>query len=440
VQREARGEGQEPVDWGRRLARARRLGASPAAVIAQRQHAGQGASAGTEAPARSPLVSSSLPAFATVVQRAPVAPVTYLTNIIATDSADPEWDPHWTAGLTKVSTDASFLATAGATLDDASEGDVLKLIGVLKALAGLSSDRPNPFRSAIAAVRWHAGIESDSGGSGFGDLDTSGTPLTGRPAFPKITQVNIPLRSGQHRRHILAWHTIREFVSKMYAAQRPVVIETIWKMQSDPPDETVAQAFAEGFQHVVSGREKSGAGSGMLNDGELLKVGLFVMNGNPRNLWGGKGSTNSALNTAQMHMNAALEKVTGFAGFEALVKTWSDAKGKAVYQTATDLGAQVLSEAANTEWLAWQATNDPTKEEDYVQNVIRKVQAYVISNLETDVMGDSKVQNEIAVEKYDALKDPIALIDNVASGLADPSEVPPEIVAEAMRQFMTYEG
>jgi hypothetical protein len=55
-------------------------------------------------------------------------------------------------------------------------------------------------------------------------------------------------------------------------------------------------------------------------------------------------------------------------------------------------------------------------------------------------MGDSKVQNEIAAEKYEALKDPIALIVNVASGLADPSEVLPEIVIEALRQFMTYEG
>jgi hypothetical protein len=81
------------------------------------------------------------------------------------------------------------------------DDDVDGIIGVLKAHAQLSSDKPNPYRFAIDAVRWDAGIESSSGGSGFGSLDTSELPIGGRPAFPTITQASIPLRPGQHRRH-----------------------------------------------------------------------------------------------------------------------------------------------------------------------------------------------------------------------------------------------
>ncbi|CAG0933681.1 hypothetical protein TFLX_03172 [Thermoflexales bacterium] len=373
-----------------------------------------------------------------VIQRAIVAPSAYLTGLIVKNGADPEWDPHWTPALNQVVLKPEFAMSVPATMDDAVEGDILKLLGILKGLAGLSSDKPNRYKAAIDAVRWDAGIESDSGGSGFGSLDTSDSPISGRPAFPALTQVNVPLKAGQHRRHIVPWHAIREFVSMAYGAKREVVISTIWKTYGDPPDKAVEQAFAEAYKHVLSGREKTGGSQDVLSDEEWLKVGLFVMNGNPRNLWAGKGSTNSAINTAQMHMNGALDKVTTFKGLSELAETWKAAKGKMVYSTATALGADVLSREGQLAYEQFLLVNNPLKEADFAKLAVEKVRQYVVSNLELDVVGDVKAQTEIAQEKAQALKEPLAIIDHVVTGKVKVAEVEPAFIETALREFMTY--
>ena len=373
-----------------------------------------------------------------LLQRAPVAPNTYLTNLIASDSGDPEWDPQWTVALGRVAGGANLAQFFKPLMDDADEGDVAKLLGVMKGLAELSSDKPNMTKIAMDAVRWHAGIESDSGGSGFGSLDTSTQPFTGRPAFPAITQANVPLRAGQHRRHILPWHSIREFVSIAYAAQREPVITTIWKLFNAPPDEAVAQAFAEATKHVVTGREKTGKGSDVLSDDELLRMGLFVMNGNPRNLWAGKGSTNSAINTAQMHMHTALSKLNTFQDVAKLASDWQNASGKAVYKSATELGANVLTQEGTMAYSLWEVTKDPMQEKSAVDGVAAKVKDYVVSNLEIDVLGDSKAQTEIAQEKQGALKESVMFIDNVVTGKAQVGELPGRFISEAIAEFLTY--
>src|SRR5262249_46015391 len=155
------------------------------------------------------------------------------------------------------------------TIDDELDADAEKVVAKLKALAQLSNDKPNRHRIATDAVRWHAGIDSSSGGSGFGSIEMSHEGITGRPAFPVFTQQNIPVKAGQHRRHILAWHTMREFVTKAYAVQRNAVIIPMRNAFSTPPDPVSAFALTEAFQHVVSGRQKTGAGAGDLTDEEV---------------------------------------------------------------------------------------------------------------------------------------------------------------------------
>lgn len=374
-----------------------------------------------------------------LLQRAPVAPSAYLTTIRTDGAASDEWDPQWTAALANVVAITDF-TNFRSPMDDADQHDAQVLANTLKALGPLSRDSKS-YRLAVDAVRWYAGIESDSGGSGFGSLDTA-TPgasgFTGRPAFPKITQVNIPLKGGQHRRHILAWHTIREFVSLAQAAHPRAVLGTIRQLNDRAPDPASGQAFAEAHEHVVSSREKTHAASGGLTDEEALKIGLFVMNGNPRNLWAGKGSTNSAINTAQMHINTALNEVKTFAELGALAQKWDKAPGKVVYSTATALAAAVLWQKGTEAMSVCDHKNDRANEGAYVSSVIDAVRQYVVSNLEIDVMSDVKSQNEIAHQKAEALRDPIQLIDNVVSGRVAAGAVDPGFVIAAIAEFLTY--
>jgi hypothetical protein len=378
-------------------------------------------------------------AHARILQRTAVAPSAYLTAIKTNGPASDEWDPQWTAALGKVVAITDFTHFP-ATIDDATEDGPRSVANIFKGIGPLSNDAKS-YRLSVDAIRWSAGIESDAAGSGFGSLDTSTTGasgISGRPAFPKITQVNIPLRAGQHRRHILAWHTIREFVSLAHAAHAKAVIGPIWQKYHAPADDASGQAFAEAHEHVSSGREKSHASSGALTDEEMLKIGLFVMNGNPRNLWPGKGSTNSAINTAQMHINSALNEVKTFKDLASLAQKWDKAPGKVVYSTATGLAASVLWQRGTEAMSVWEQTKEAAKEGAYVAEVVQAVKQYVVSNLEIDVMSDVKAQNEIAHEKAEALRDPIALIDNVVSGRVAAAEVDPRFIEAAMAEFLTY--
>jgi hypothetical protein len=372
------------------------------------------------------------------LQRKPVTAQAYLNGIIATGPADPEWDPQWTTALKRVLATDGFAGLFPA-MDDASESDAGQMVARIKGLAQLSNETPNLYRVAMDAVRWHAGIESDSSSSGFGSLDTANQPITGRPAFPTLTQQNIPVKAGQHRRHVLAWHTIREFVSIAYGARRAPVVEEIWKAVHAPPDPAVEQAVAEAFKHVVSGREKTHAASGELSDAELLKIGLFVMNGNPRNLWAGKGTINSAINTAQMTMNKDLDGVATFKGLSDVAIRWQAAKGKAVYATATDLGADTLTVEATRAYEAWAMGGaQQAQEATAVNGVIAKVSQYVLSNLELDVLGETKAMTEIANEKASSLADARAVFDHVVQGVVDIRQLDEVFIRNAITEFMKY--
>jgi hypothetical protein len=200
-----------------------------------------------------------------------------------------------------------------------------------------------------------------------------------------------------------------------------------------------ADALAEAYKHVLSGREKAHSGSGQLSEEDLLKIGLFVMNGNPRNLWAGKGSVNSAINTAQMTMNKDLDGVTTFAGLNQVAVRWQSAKGKAIYATATDLGADTLTVEATRAYETWALGGaQPPQEGVLVNGVIAKVSQYVLSNLQLDVLGDTKAQTAIANEKAGSLADARAVFDHVVQGLVDIKDLDEAFIRNAITEFMKY--
>jgi hypothetical protein len=70
--------------------------------------------------------------------------------------------------------------------------------------------------------------------------------------------------------------------------------------------------------------------------------------------------------------------------------------------------------------------------------VVEKVRQYVLSNLEQDMLGDVEEQTKIAMAKGEALHDPRVIIDNIASGLVAISDLHPDYIRIALREFMTY--
>ena len=373
-----------------------------------------------------------------LLQRAPVAPATYFKGIADKSGGDPEWDPKWTKALKTVEGRNDLVTLFGNTIDDASESDAHRVLGKLAALKGLSYEKPNPYIAAIDAVRFHFGIESDSGGSGFGSLDTSGTEFEGRPAFPEITQKAIGLKAGQHRRHILAWHDLRDFMQIAYGAQRDTVIMTIAKTL-DKPGPGTDTAVAEAWGLVMKSREKTKNTAATVADEEWLKLALFIMNGNPRNLWAGKGTTNSAINTAQMAMNKELGAITTFTGLGQLATKWASDKGKAVYNTSTTLASDVLiQQGTEAESLWLHQGKQPLQEPVLVKGVVAKVTEWVVSNLQLDLLGETKAQTEFVQGMSKELKEPREIIDNVVHNPGLIKSVEPRFVEYAIREFLTY--
>ena len=401
-----------------------------------------------------------------VIQRAPEQVGPYLTSLSTDYGGDADWDERWTDALGKVASDDNVTmeqstgtgtrrnpgTSAPRMVDPDAIDGINRLIVQLSGLAKtgkFSADKPNPYNLAAAALGWAHNIVSTNVSSGFRKLAVSvGTPVGGspqvtieeRPGFPTVTQENLRPQRGQARRHILAWHDISKFVSMAYNQKRNVVIGTIQEQARNAllggPDPATAHAFGEALRYVDPARASRGDLN--LTDSEWLKLGLFVMNGNPRNLWLGQSRANSTINTAQMHMNNALNGVTKFAELADLHGKWNNTKGTEIYKTATRLGAEVLLRAGHEFYHEFALTNDATGEPEFVKKAVERVREWIISNLEIDVLGSHKAQTLIAQEKAASLLEPRMLIDNVVTGTVPISRVYDSDVSSALKQFLTY--
>ncbi|ADO69355.1 uncharacterized protein STAUR_1551 [Stigmatella aurantiaca DW4/3-1] len=376
------------------------------------------------------LTSGSSPGTASafpVIQRKQVNLDAYLDAAITDNQSDPEWDPQWTWALNEIKQNPAYREHLPADLDDASTEDAEKLVAILKALAGLADAKPNVYRLAQQAIQWHAKLESTGHSTGMATLSVEGGTVTGRPDFPSGTKQQLPLLTGQHRRHVLAWHSIRGFVDLAYQSRKTLLLQSI---RANLTNTSILAAVAEGTKAL--GKDPSAPQA--LTDEETLKLGLFVMNGNPRNLWAGKGSVNSAINTAQGHLNTSLASAQSWADLQALVGKWESASGKPIYKMATTMAAGELQQALATVQPYLDATNEP----QVVNYVKGQVRVWVISNLEVDYLGDSKAQNQEASAKFRALRAPINTVWDVESGEMAFAEVTNEALEEVIHEYMTY--
>jgi hypothetical protein len=139
-----------------------------------------------------------------------------------------------------------------------------------------------------------------------------------------------------------------------------------------------------------------------------------------------------------MHMNAALDKVNTFKELGELATQWEEAKGKTIYKTSTGLGAEIIKQEGTLAYSIWEQTKDPTQEQGYVKQVVKKIRDVVVSNLEVDVLGETKEQNEIVQQKQQAMKDPIGFIDNVVTAKVPINQVEPKFISMAVAEFLCY--
>jgi hypothetical protein len=373
-------------------------------------------------------------ATARVLQRQLMSPSEYLSRIPGSRVSEEVWMDQraaWGPALGQV---AAAIASGHTwlpmrKLDDTKLLDVEKLLGALRGISQISDDRDS-YRQTIEAVRWYAGIERKHGASGFATLDLRGPAFKGRPSFPQHTQETVKVMGKQHRRHIFAWHDIREFLWRAREMYRQEVLETIaWLCQNHPAGSS--KAIEEGIEHARKQPSQS-------QEQDLLRVALFVMNGNVRNLWAGSGRINSTLNAVGMSLRKDLADVKDFTGIRELVEKWRRATdGSDPALAAKSLGWQLLNVACEQ----WAAVKGPTpeKEETHLLRAIRTVNNWVISNLEIDILGESKKTTERVQEQWSGLSRSIATMDSVVQGTAAAEGIEWPQIKEAIIDFMTYQ-
>jgi hypothetical protein len=124
---------------------------------------------------------------------------------------------------------------------------------------------------------------------------------SGRPAFDAKAS-GVGIRPGQHRRHIIAWHTIRGAIRNLCSralkagSKAKDVLITIFndfnqRLPASDKDDDDAADSATGA--TASGDPKD------VELAELLHFALTSLNSNVNNLWPGGGYENSLINTYQ---------------------------------------------------------------------------------------------------------------------------------------------
>jgi hypothetical protein len=372
---------------------------------------------------------------ARLLQRKTVTPVAYLRSIPGERGDTQEWKEQqsvWEDALLTVIKDldngTKWLPMR--KLDDERPLDVEKFIGALRGIAE-TADEPTLYRRVLQAVRWYAGIPSSAKGvSGLGTLDVNGR-FRGRPSFPSYTLRAVEIKPGQHRRHIFAWHDIREFLWIAYQGYREEVIRTIGDLCAN------TQQLPEGSRKAI---EEATGFSQLKHPGDevaLLKIALFVMNGNPRNLWAGGGRVNIAINSVARSMRDDLAGVRNFNDLQRLAISWKEpGNGTPVLKTAKELGSQLIDVACE-QWTTAQHKS-PAKEDLHLQRAIKMINNWILSNLDIDVNTPDKEKTEQVQEQWKELKGSIRTMDSVVQGTGRDEGIGAPQIRAAITDFMTY--
>lgn len=195
---------------------------------------------------------------------------------------------------------------------------------------------PNELR----AVKWSMGMEMPPPGAAtLGDLsiNTQGR-LQGRPGFDVTTLTGVPIGAGEARRHIMAWHTMRDTINGALnngmTVQEVVGELTVGLNAGQHPlrDDVLQRGLDmanAAYPHAN-------------NETRQLLALMYTMNSNPDNLWPGSSQVNSTINAVSGAVHNALMGCQNEQELRDLVNGWDAPMGHPTIMEATQDRVQTV--------------------------------------------------------------------------------------------------
>jgi hypothetical protein len=252
----------------------------------------------------------------------------------------------------------------------------------------------------------------------IGNGTTEPFKLGGRPAFASETLGLLRAAPGQHRRHITAWHSIRQGMERFLntpvpssadAAPPPSKADQLkgmWSRSELPirirleamalstdktPDQYIREKLSltpDQTYDLNDGLTETALNSHLAADfGALpdlnaqVKCTLFAMNSNPGNLWLGKGSDNSGINTAFYgnvagRLEDALKSDDPMSALGLLANEWPKSGNAEITRQAQSIAKEMIERHFNE--VRDGAVADP-------QKVVREINE-ALSGMEVDAL------------------------------------------------------
>lgn len=158
------------------------------------------------------------------------------------------------------------------------------------------------------------------GSGGLGTLSIVNGQVEGRPAFAPWTQEYLRNNPAQARRHIIAWHLLRDLMNELInnnPAGIAGVAQSLGSLAILAPDEVL--------NGVVNKLEQVPARTygDMGEVGKVILKILYIMNSNPGNLWLGNSIVNSLLPGIRKRSMDALEAASSLQMLIDLARYWA---------------------------------------------------------------------------------------------------------------------
>ncbi|WP_327311795.1 eCIS core domain-containing protein [Streptomyces sp. NBC_01243] len=209
----------------------------------------------------------------------------------------------------------------------------------------------------------------------FGTMTMHGTSaIIGRPIFAASTKADLPTPPMQHRRHVIAWHNIRDLLNRAYATHGRALISYLETKLTDVHAGMSAESDAS-----VANMPDAEFGIDDPDEAEVLMRAAYVMNSSMKNLWVGPGRENSEINRLSRFLQESIPQTPD------AVETWMVSLRKARFSSpqATIALTDLIARLEQT-----LATLQSTTRDQYdttMANLTTYVWNNVIRSLETDV-------------------------------------------------------
>lgn len=203
-------------------------------------------------------------------------------------------------------------------------------------------------RAEISVLNYCLGLTSSKPGTtSLGSLKFQDGRIEGRPRFHTDAQKGITLRAKEHRRHIIAWHNIREFANEVYKRMPDQIINILTPLLE------ALKKF-----NIYDKAKELVAKLGLHDDKEILLLeALYIMNSNAQNLWPGQGKENSGINIASMNIQEEMESWENLNDMVRAVDKWNFSKPQqdTVPKQAKALVFGLVKERLNTPTIFFKA-------------------------------------------------------------------------------------